>query len=242
MIFNVIIDLISVWEDATLAYSDTISTKASIDLTKYINKIWTPMIQITDNVKNEGKFWNLKFIDIMLETMTLQKNGTIVYNKRYNLDLRWDFDYFTKRSGHDCKFIFYPMNYNKKYLLLKLGNYTTSGEIKEVGVQLYYSTEEFSGLVLKLSPKRKLNYYLYLILLPSVLFTIMSYLGFWIDSKSVPARAYLGSLAILVNINAYSLIPSVSSINWLGNFLLGCLMFGVFAMIEVGIKLISNFV
>ena len=134
------------------------------------------------------------------------------------------------------------MNYNKKYLLLKLGNYTTSGEIKEVGVQLYYSTEEFSGLVLKLSPKQKLNYYLYLIVLPSVLFTIMSYLGFWIDSKSVPARAYLGSLAILVNINAYSLIPSVSSINWLGNFLLGCLMFGVFAMIEVGIKLISNFV
>lgn len=158
-----------------------------------------------------------------------------MYSKRYNLDLRWDYDCFIKRNENDWKFIFYPLNYNKKYLILKLGNYSANTDIREVGVQLYHSNEEYSGIVLRLSPEGKLNYYLYIIVLPSILFTIMSYLGFWIDSKSVPARAYLGSLAILVNINAYSLLPAVSSINWLGNFLLGCLMFGVFTMIEVRI-------
>jgi hypothetical protein len=59
----------------------------------------------------------------------------------------------------------------------------------------------------------------------------MSYIGFWIDKNGVPGRAYLGSLAIFININAY-ILPQVSSITWIGNFLLGCLMFGVVSMIE----------
>lgn len=59
----------------------------------------------------------------------------------------------------------------------------------------------------------------------------MSYIGFWIDKNGVPGRAYLGSLAILININAY-ILPRVSGITWIGNFLLGCLIFGVLTMIE----------
>lgn len=78
---------------------------------------------------------------------------------------------------------------------------------------------------------RKWNAYLYTVILPSILFMGMAYIGFWIDKNAVPGRAYLGSLSILININAY-VLPKVSETTWLGNFLLGCLMFGVFTMIE----------
>lgn len=167
----------------------------------------------------------------MRETMTVFKNGTIIYTKRYNLELRCDFDFSTESRGYEWKYIFYPMTYSQAYLKLSLGNYTTNGELEEVTVRIYDQTEDFSGIRLKITPDKKTNYYTYTIVVPSILFTWMSYLGFWIDSKSVPARAYLGALAILVNINAYFLLPVVSSANWMGNFLLGCLMFGVLTMI-----------
>jgi hypothetical protein len=89
----------------------------------------------------------------------------------------------------------------------------------ETDVLLYSSYEPVSGIVLKLELEREWNYYLYSTILPSLLFTTMSYCGFWIDKNGVPGRAYLGSLAILTNINAY-LIPRVPGTTWIGNFLL----------------------
>lgn len=56
MIFSLMIDLVSVWTDPQLAYSDTISTKSSIDLSDDAYKVWKPQIQITDNVRDEGIF------------------------------------------------------------------------------------------------------------------------------------------------------------------------------------------
>jgi hypothetical protein len=107
----------------------------------------------------------------------------------------------------------------------------TNASIYEKDVILYYDAESYSGVVLELHLARKWTFVLYTVILPSLLFTTMSYVGFWIDKNGVPGRAYLGSLAIFININAY-ILPQVSSITWIGNFLLGCLMFGVFTMIE----------
>ncbi|CAI2385451.1 unnamed protein product [Moneuplotes crassus] len=233
MIFSLMIDLVSVWTDPQLAYSDTISTKSSINFSDDISKVWKPQIQITNSVRDE---------DIMRETMTVFKNGTVIYAKRYNLELRCDFDFSTETKEYDCKYIFYPLTYSQAYLKLSLKNYTTNGELKEVSVRIYDQSEDFSGIQLRISPDKKINYYTYTIVVPSILFTLMSYLGFWIDSKSVPARAYLGSLAILVNINALFLLPVVSSVNWMGNFLLGCLMFGVLTMIEVNFSPLNHLV
>ena len=101
----------------------------------------------------------------------------------------------------------------------------------EKDVKFYFDSEDYSGIVLELQLERKWNFNLITVILPSLLFTCMSYVGFWIDKNGVPGRAYLGSLAIIININAY-LLPSVASVTWIGNFLLGCLMFGVFTMIE----------
>jgi hypothetical protein len=52
MAFSVTLDLISVWMDRRLAYTST--TKASLDVSGYLNSIWKPQVQITDNVKDSG--------------------------------------------------------------------------------------------------------------------------------------------------------------------------------------------
>lgn len=59
MQFSVTLNLISNWVDSRLAYTNTSSTLASLDVTSYISKIWYPRVQITDNVKDEGKYCGL---------------------------------------------------------------------------------------------------------------------------------------------------------------------------------------
>lgn len=55
MMFSVTLDLITVWMDARLAYADSVSTSPSLDVTSFINSIWKPQVQISDNVKDSGK-------------------------------------------------------------------------------------------------------------------------------------------------------------------------------------------
>lgn len=69
-------------------------------------------------------------IDNLSENLTLYKNGTLLYNLRTNVDLKCKFDY-TKmpKDKHHCKFIFYALNYSKKYVKLIVGNTKTDSEI-----------------------------------------------------------------------------------------------------------------
>ena len=103
--------------------------------------------------------------------------------------------------------------------------------LRQTEVRLYSKSNPVSGILLELGLEREWNSHLYSVILPSLLFTVMSYCGFWIDKNGVPGRAYLGSLAILININAY-VLPRVPGTTWISNFLLVCLIFGVFTMIE----------
>lgn len=96
----------------------------------------------------------------------------------------------------------------------------TRVELSRKELKLYNSEKLYSAIFLEIDMERSWNYYLYTVIIPSLLFTFASYIGFWIDKNGTPGRTYLGSLAILNNINAY-ILPKVSRTTWLGNFLLG---------------------
>jgi len=72
--------------------------------------------------------------------------------------------------------------------------------------------------------------------LPSVIMVAVSYLGFYIDPHSTPARATLGMLCLLVVMtNFVSLnesLPPTPSLPWLTRFALGSFVFNAIAMIE----------
>lgn len=56
--------------------------------------------------------------------MTLYRNGTISYTKRYILDLRCPFDYSSlPKDKHYCKFILFPLTYYKDVVNMTLGNF-----------------------------------------------------------------------------------------------------------------------
>lgn len=160
-------------------------------------------------------------------------------------------------DSHTCIFLVYPLYYDKSQIILNFNNEKnpdgsyrymsikdindqyvngfkfTEFKVYDTDTQIYYSDKTYSGIkyVCKLSRKEMWEYYLFALVIPSILFNILSYCGFWIDKNGVPGRVYLGSLAILMNINAY-VLPRVSETTWLSNFLLGSMAFGCFTMIE----------
>lgn len=55
MLISVTLDITLTWMDTKLAYSDATSTKSTMDISSKTKKIWIPQIQVTDNVRDEGK-------------------------------------------------------------------------------------------------------------------------------------------------------------------------------------------
>ena len=56
---------------------------------------------------------------------------------------------------------------------------------------------EYSCLKVQLVFKREFSYYLITIYVPSCMLVIVSWVSFWLDSKSVPARVSLGVTTLL---------------------------------------------
>ena len=65
-------------------------------------------------------------------------------------------------------------------------------------IELYiFFSGEYSCLKVRLVFKREFSYYLLTIYVPSCMLVIVSWVSFWLDSKSVPARVSLGVTTLL---------------------------------------------
>lgn len=130
MFITATLDITLIWMNAKLAYSDAISTKSTIDFSSKTKSVWIPQIQVTDNIRDEGTLLFLYSIDNLFDHLILYKNGTLYYNRIVNADLKCKFD-FTKipKDSHHCKFIFYALRYNKKYVKLNIGTRESGSEI-----------------------------------------------------------------------------------------------------------------
>ena len=64
-------------------------------------------------------------------------------------------------------------------------------------IDLYDFSGEYSCLKVRLVFKREFSYYLLTIYVPSCMLVIVSWVSFWLDSKSVPARVSLGVTTLL---------------------------------------------
>ncbi len=74
---------------------------------------------------------------------------------------------------------------------------------------------------------------------PSIIFVVLAYITFWIDSRKAPARVIfiitniLNAISLLVSTNSY--IPDVPHKTWLQNFLIWNLVFTVVPMVQYAI-------
>mmetsp|Transcript_16872 Transcript_16872/g.39609 ORF Transcript_16872/g.39609 Transcript_16872/m.39609 type:complete len:550 (-) Transcript_16872:52-1701(-) len=91
--------------------------------------------------------------------------------------------------------------------------------------------------------KRRPQYYTTLVIVPSILFLGVSYTGFWVSPKAVPARATVAVIPLLILLtlmnNVYSSLPQTSEIMWLVWYLLIDLFLALLAAVEfAGVQLL----
>ena len=90
------------------------------------------------------------------------------------------------------------MRWNSKSKAIKnLENETFLGDFQTFFCFTYFLTGEYSCLKVQLVFKREFSYYLITIYVPSCMLVIVSWVSFWLDSKSVPARVSLGVTTLL---------------------------------------------
>lgn len=87
--------------------------------------------------------------------------------------------------------------------------------------------------------KRRINFYLLSWYLPATLIVVLSWVGFWIDIESTPARISLGTITILAIggflIGEQEGFPSVSYVRAIDIYLIACFVFVFGCMVEYAI-------
>ncbi|XP_071088243.1 glycine receptor subunit alpha-2-like isoform X2 [Haliotis cracherodii] len=84
--------------------------------------------------------------------------------------------------------------------------------------------------------KRDIRYYIIQVYVPSILIVVLSWVSFWLDLESIPARVSLGVLTVLTlnthGSNVQASLPKVSYIKAIDVWTVTCLVFVFSALLE----------
>ena len=97
----------------------------------------------------------------------------------------------------------------------------------------------FTSLAAIFQFKRRLGFYLLQQFIPTILIVTLSWVGFWIDERSVPARVSLGITTVLalttLIFGIEASLPRVGYVKAIDVFLLGSFLFVFAALVEYAI-------
>ena len=103
----------------------------------------------------------------------------------------------------------------------------------------FFYSGNFSSLSTKFNLQRQLGYYVLQKFIPTILIVALSWVGFWIDERSVPARVSLGITTVLaittLLFGIQSSLPRVGHVKAIDVFLLGSFLFVFAALVEFAI-------
>jgi len=97
----------------------------------------------------------------------------------------------------------------------------------------------FSALAVSLRLKRHIGYYIIQDFIPTALIVMLSWVGFWINEHSIPARVSLGITTVLaittLLFGVQASLPKVGYIKAIDFYLLGSFLFVFGALVEFAV-------
>eukprot|EP00795_Rhopilema_esculentum_P000780 gene780-10509_t len=223
---------------------------------QFTQEIWTPDIYFPTGKK--GKMHDITRPNSLIRIM---KNGLIRSSQRVSItnfcamDLG-NFPFDTQL----CKFFLEPYSYNNEQCKLAW-SYEAGGplfypedlmmfeftlhDIKVTNTTSNYGIfGMFDSLIVEFHLRRNINYYLLQNYFPTALVVILSWVGFWIDYRSTPARVALGittvlTITTLAN-SIRSTLPPVSYSKSIDYYLLACFLFVFAALVEFAVVGITD--
>ncbi|CAF3754641.1 unnamed protein product [Rotaria socialis] len=239
------------WYDPRLNYSGTDWAKKSPQITLHyslIDRIWVP-----DSFFRNAKEGKRSDITVPNRLIRIHLDGKVLYSQRLLLKL-------------DCQMKLQKFPLDNQTCVVNIGSYgfgTTdlaffwdeTQNISAIRVnedlempdfvlsnhEARYcnrttATGSFTCLLVVLHLKRLFGYYLVQVYIPSMLIVILSFVSFWIDHKSVPARISVGLLTVLTvttqSSGIRSQLPRVSYIKAIDVWMSACLVFVFAGLLE----------
>ncbi|XP_066925378.1 gamma-aminobutyric acid receptor subunit beta-1-like isoform X2 [Clytia hemisphaerica] len=226
---------------------------------KFVERLWIPDVYLT-----EGDKVSLQDITQPNQMLWLYPNGTVLLSQRLYVELakcqmnleRFPFDKQT------CDFGFESYSYSED--LVKLHWWKRNGKVAidyervdreflEYDFQIdnaYRISKYYAGFgnhtrcYMTFSMKRVVSYYLWQMYIPCILIVVLSWVSFWIDYRSTPARVGLGITTVLtmatLGNSIRSSLPKVNyskSIDW---YVLICFIYVFFALVEFALVGITD--
>ncbi|XP_033742246.1 glycine receptor subunit alpha-3-like [Pecten maximus] len=246
MDFSVDIFLRQKWTDPRLVFTNmTDITRLELDQ-KLINKVWVP-----DTIFTNEKEATVHSITVPNKLMHLYQNGTVFYSARIGMTLSCHMELQKyPLDSQFCPFYMESYGYTTENLIFHWDQ-TNAMEITEVELPQFFIESDpyfdrcdkdygeagiFTCLEAGVRLKRNTGYYVIQVFVPSILIVILSWVSFWIDIDSTPARISLGVLTVLTmttqSSGARSQLPRVSYVKAIDVWMATCLFFVFGALIE----------
>ena len=103
-------------------------------------------------------------------------------------------------------------------------------------IHSFFSSGNFSSMSTSFLLQRQLGYYVLQEFIPTILIVALSWVGFWIDERSVPVRVSLGITTVLaittLMFGIQSSLPRVGHVKAIDVYLLGNFLFVFAALVE----------
>ncbi|XP_052792647.1 glycine receptor subunit alpha-3-like isoform X2 [Mya arenaria] len=193
------------WVDERLRYVDDQNfTRLELDYSLF-DQVWMPDMFILNE-----KFSNFHEVTIPNKMVHVYPDGTVQYSARVTgtffckMNLRkYPFDtqscHFEVESyGHSTS----TMKFVWSEDAVTIADSIEFPQFELIETQSYSCEKDYFGIVfpcigVNIILKRNYAYYIIQIYIPSVLIVILSWVNFWLDPTSVPARISLGLLTVL---------------------------------------------
>ncbi|KAI6229648.1 Ligand-gated chloride channel [Aphelenchoides besseyi] len=241
-----------IWHDPGLNFEQEEGAQCLANLSlsyRMVDSIWIPNVCLVNS-----KASSIHASPTPNIFLVILPNGTLILNYRVMVESPCNFEFTTFPMDHvECTTIFesYSFNVGKVRLHWKRHGVPVEliGEInlpdfllKEYQhdkVTFNYPAGVWDQLSIKMFYRRSFGFYILQIFIPSYCMVLISFISFWLDRRSLPARVTLGVSSLMALTLQYSnvarTLPKVSYVKAVDVFSLGCLTFIFLTIVELAI-------
>ncbi|XP_063717527.1 gamma-aminobutyric acid receptor subunit alpha-4-like isoform X2 [Symsagittifera roscoffensis] len=250
MDYTLTIYLRQYWTDSRLAYAHVLDGDQVSVLPvdgRITDKLWLPDTYFTND-----KDSYLQDITVKNRMLRIKPHGQIIYGLRLSVTASCVFE--LKKFPHDrqnCSLNLESYGYNTKDIRLKWANKCVRGfgdvELPQFRVTgwnctasfVSFSSGSYDRLFLLFYLERSVGYFVFQTYMPCIMVVCMSWVSFWINYESSPARVALGITTVLtmttIFTSARASLPRFSYVKAIDIYLLTCFVFVFASLIEYAI-------
>ncbi|CAD6193817.1 unnamed protein product [Caenorhabditis auriculariae] len=241
-----------IWHDPGLSFEHEEGAHCLTNLSlshRMVDNIWLPNVCI---VNSKGSTIHKSPTPNIF--LAIFPNGTVWMNYRVVVESPCEMDFsFFPMDRVMCTTIFesYAFNVGKVRLHwkrqgqpvefideVKLPDFHMTTFIHEKATFIY-PAGVWDQLNIKLFFRRSYGFYILQIYLPTYCMVLISWISFWLDRRSLPARVTLGVSSLMALTLQYSNVsrslPKVSYVKGLDLFMFGCIVYIFFSIVELAV-------